>query len=72
LAEGKVIIRNNVFNPDEGGYTIINFRLEKREKVNVTLYSLAGKPVVELYDGYGKVGLNEVRWYGKNKRGKTR
>jgi hypothetical protein len=67
---GKVIIRNNVINPDKGEYTAINFKLQKSTKVNVTVYDLAGNPVKELYDRRAPAGLTEVRWYGKNKRGR--
>jgi hypothetical protein len=67
---GKVIIRQNVINPSKGEYTAINFRLNKSTKVNVTVYDLAGNPVKELYDRRAPAGLTEVRWYGKNKRGR--
>ena len=67
---GKVIIRNNIINPKKGEYTVINFRLKKSAKVKITVYDLAGNPVKVLYDKKGKAGMNEVRWYGKNKRGK--
>jgi hypothetical protein len=69
LAEGKVIIRNNIVNPSKGTHTTLNFRLTKSEKVNITVYDLAGRPVAELYDRVGSPGLNEVIWNGKNRRG---
>jgi hypothetical protein len=71
LAEGKVIIRNNIVNPKAGTHTTIDFRLTKAEKVTITLYDLAGRPVKVLYNRTGNVGLNEVTWDGKNKDGKT-
>jgi flagellar hook assembly protein FlgD len=67
---GKVIIRSNVINPSKGEYTALNFRLNKSTKVNITVYDLAGNPVKELYDRTAPAGLTEVRWYGKNKRGR--
>ena len=71
LAEGKVIIRNNIVNPGKGTYTLLNFRLTKSEKVNITVYDLAGRPVKVLYNKVGNPGLNEVVWNGKNKRGRN-
>ena len=70
VKEGEVIIRNNIINPAKGDYTILNFRLKKSTKVKITVYDLAGNPVKVLYNKKGQAGMNEVRWYGKNKKGK--
>ena len=71
LAPGTVIIRNNIVDPKKGTHTTINFRLKKPQKVTVTVYDLAGRPVKVLYSKTGNVGLNEVIWDGKNKNGRT-
>jgi hypothetical protein len=68
--QGKVIIRRNILNPKKGEFTILNFELEKAEKVNITVYDLNGDPVKVLYNKTGMPGSNEVRWDGRNKRGK--
>jgi hypothetical protein len=67
---GDAIIRNNLINPDHGEFTIITFNLNTSTKVNITVYDLAGKPVKVLYNRTASAGLNNVRWYGKNKRGR--
>jgi hypothetical protein len=71
LAPGKVIIRNNIVDPEAGTYTTLNFRLSKAQKVTITVYDLAGRPVKVLYNRTGNIGLNEVIWDGKNKNGRT-
>ena len=70
VKEGEVIIRNNIINPGRGEYVALNFRLDKSAKVKITVYDLAGNSVKELYKRKAPAGLNEVRWYGKNKRGR--
>jgi hypothetical protein len=71
LAPGKVIIRNNIVDPKAGTHTTLNFRLSKAQKVTITVYDLAGRPVKVLYDRTGNIGLNEVIWDGKNREGRT-
>jgi hypothetical protein len=71
LAPGKVIIRNNIVDPNAGTHTTLNFRLTKAQKVTITVYDLAGRPVKVLYDRTGNIGLNEVTWDGKNRDGRT-
>ncbi len=71
FAEGTVIIRNNIINPRRGEVTTVNITVQKREKVTVTVYDLAGDPVKQLYSTTADIGLNEVPWNGKNKRGKN-
>jgi hypothetical protein len=68
--QGKVIIRNNVINPSKGELVYINFVLKKSEKVNITVYNLAGNPVKVIFNKKGVPGLNEVAWDGKNKKGR--
>jgi flagellar hook assembly protein FlgD len=67
---GDAIIRNNLINPDNGEFTVITFNLNISIKVNITVYDLAGKPVDVLYNRKAPTGINNVRWYGKNKRGR--
>ncbi len=71
LAEGKVIIRNNIINPKRDEKTTINFRLDKSTKVNITVYDLNGDPVKVLYNRVAGAPLNEAVWDGKNKRGRA-
>ncbi|MCK5093333.1 MAG: hypothetical protein KAR18_01330, partial [Spirochaetes bacterium] len=70
IEEGEVIIRNNMINPGQGEYTIITFKLKKSAKVKVTVYDLAGNPVKVLYNRKAPAGVTNVRWYGKNKKGR--
>ncbi|KKL69890.1 hypothetical protein LCGC14_2110410, partial [marine sediment metagenome] len=70
VKEGEVIIRNNIINPAKGDYTIITFNLKKSTKVKITVYDLAGNPVKVLYNRTATAGMNHVKWYGKNKRGR--
>ncbi len=69
--EDRVIIKNNIINPNTSEYTTLNFTLDTPTKVTVTVYDLAGDPVDVLYDQTGSVGLNEVIWDGKNRRGRA-
>ncbi|MCK4802937.1 MAG: hypothetical protein KAT88_00195, partial [Spirochaetes bacterium] len=39
-------------------------------KVKVTVYDLAGNPVKVLYNRKAPAGVTNVRWYGKNKKGR--
>jgi flagellar hook assembly protein FlgD len=71
LAPGKVIIRNNIVEPKAGTHTTLNFKLTKVQKVTITVYDLAGRPVKVLYNRTGNIGLNEVIWDGKNRDGRT-
>ena len=68
--QGNVIIRNNILNPHRGEATILNFKLDKRSNVTITVYDLAGDSVKVLYNGTANAGMNEVSWDGKNKRGR--
>jgi hypothetical protein len=70
LKEGEVIIRNNLINPSRGEYTIVTFKLKKSTKVRVAVYDTAGNLVKELYNRKAPAGITNVRWYGKNKRGR--
>jgi flagellar hook assembly protein FlgD len=68
--QGRVIIRNNIINPRKGETVFLNFNLDKRSKVSITVYDLAGNPVKTLYNGSANPGMNEVTWDGKSRRGK--
>ena len=71
VAEGQVIIRNNIINPSRGEITTLNFRLDTRTNVTVTVYDLAGDPVKTLFSGSANAGMNEVSWDGKSRRGRA-
>jgi hypothetical protein len=68
--QGDVIIRQNIINPRRGEETILNFRLDQRDNVTITVYDLAGDPVITLYNRSTSAGMHEVSWDGKSKRGK--
>jgi hypothetical protein len=68
--QGDVIIRNNIINPRRGEESILNFRIEERCNVTITVYDLAGDSVKSLYDRPANAGMNEVIWDGKSRRGK--
>jgi hypothetical protein len=68
--QGDVIIRQNIINPRQGEETILNFRLDKRARVTITVYDLAGDTVKVLYNGTADPGMNEVSWDGKSRRGR--
>ena len=69
--QGNVIIRNNIINPRQGEATTLNFRLDERSNVTITVYDLAGDSVKVLYNQSANAGMNEVVWDGKSKRGKA-
>jgi hypothetical protein len=69
-AEDPVVIKSNILNPHNGESTTLDVRLVEPKKVTVTIYDLAGDPVVVLYKQTGSAGLNEIIWDGRNKRGK--
>jgi hypothetical protein len=69
--QGNVIIRNNIINPRQGEATILNFRLDERSTVTITVYDLAGDSVKVIYNQSANAGMNEVVWDGKSKRGKA-
>lgn len=49
----------NPFNP----ITILNFRMNKPADYKMTIYNIAGQ-VVEVIEGVGQTGLNQVSWDG--------
>jgi hypothetical protein len=69
--DSVVAIRSNILRPAQGESTVISFRLDNATKVTVTVYDLAGDVVGVIFDQTGSVGLNEVSWDGKNRRGKN-
>jgi hypothetical protein len=69
--QGDVIIRNNIINPSRGEETILNYRLDQRSSVTITVYDLAGDPVKTLFRGSANPGMNEVSWDGKSRRGRA-
>jgi hypothetical protein len=69
--QGDVIIRNNIINPSRGEETILNYRLDQRSSVTITVYDLAGDPVKTLFRGTAGPGMNEVSWDGKSRRGRA-
>jgi hypothetical protein len=65
----RVTIRNNIINPHHGDVVYFNYYLGTQKSVAVTVYDLAGNPVIQLASGTGAVGPNLTTWDGKNRRG---
>lgn len=57
----------NPFNPQ----TLISYTLRNSGNVSVRIYSLAGRLVRTLEEGYATTGLHEVRWNGKDNSNQT-
>lgn len=57
----------NPFNPE----TMISYTLRNSGNVSVRIYSLAGRLVRTLEEGYATTGLHEVRWNGKDDNNST-
>ncbi len=57
----------NPFNPD----TRIDFAIPERRNVNLTVYDMLGRKVVELIDKPMAAGSYTVTWDGKNSAGET-
>ncbi len=57
----------NPFNPE----TSISYTLRNSGTVSVRIYSLAGRLVRTLEEGFATTGLHEVRWNGKSDQGTT-
>ena len=57
----------NPFNPQ----TTISYTLRNSGNVSVRIYSLAGRLVRTLEEGYATTGLHEVRWNGKDNNNTT-
>ena len=59
----------NPFNPA----TIIEYDLGfldgQLQKVNIVVFDLLGRQVVELFDGYQTIGRHAIRWDSRNARG---
>jgi PKD repeat protein len=57
----------NPFNPE----TSISYSLRNSGNVSVRIYSLQGRLVRSLYEGYGASGTNVVHWNGRDDSGST-
>jgi hypothetical protein len=57
----------NPFNPE----TSISYSLRNSGNVTIRIYSLQGRLVRNLYEGYAGAGTSEVRWNGRDNSGNT-
>jgi hypothetical protein len=57
----------NPFNPT----TNIKYELPEAARVNLTIYDILGRVVVELVDDVQEAGFYKAKWDGKNKHGQT-
>ena len=57
----------NPFNPE----TSINYTVRNSGNVSIRIYSLQGRLVRTLFEGYSTAGDNEVRWNGRDNNGNT-
>ena len=57
----------NPFNPE----TSINYTVRNSGNVSIRIYSLQGRLVRTLFEGYTAAGSNEVRWNGRDNSGNT-
>lgn len=57
----------NPFNPE----TSISYSLRNSGNVTIRIYSLQGRLVRNLYEGYSNAGTREVRWNGRDNSGNT-
>jgi hypothetical protein len=57
----------NPFNPE----TSINYSLRNSGNVSIRIYSLQGRLIRTLFEGYSPGGENEVRWNGRDNNGST-
>ncbi|MBD3221280.1 T9SS type A sorting domain-containing protein, partial [bacterium] len=58
--------RPNPFNPS----TAIRFDLPREQRVEVTVYTIDGKRVATLHDGFLGEGRHEMVWGGRDDRGR--
>jgi len=56
----------NPFNPT----TIIKYELNKQERIVIDIYSINGEHVKRLVDQMQNAGTHEIKWDGKNDKGK--
>jgi hypothetical protein len=55
----------NPFNPS----TVINYSMERKGKVNISIYNILGQHVKTLVDGEVEAGPNQVIWDGTDQEG---
>jgi uncharacterized protein (DUF362 family) len=55
----------NPFN----GQTILSFRLEHEETVEIDILDIQGRMICTLFRGSKGTGLNQIRWDGRNSKG---
>jgi flagellar hook assembly protein FlgD len=65
-----VVAVNNLFTPGEGSTTIY-YKTETAGNVTIKLYTLDGRPVRTLFDGYAQAGDHYSEWAGSNDDGYT-
>lgn len=64
----KLSLDQNYPNPFNAE-TQISFTIDKAAHINLTVYDILGKPVIELVNDYANVGTHTVSWNGSNLNG---
>ena len=65
----EFVLRGNYPNPFNPS-TIIKFNLPKRENVELKIFDILGREVINLFNGNLNPGSNEIRWNGQDNFGK--
>ena len=66
---GPVEIRNNVFNPAQGGKITLKYQVKTASPVIVQVYNKKGESIKSIFKGTRQPGIYEVSWDGTNDSG---
>ena len=64
----QFILYNNYPNPFNPS-TKISYSITNKEYVNIDIFDVSGKKVIELFNGYKSAGAYSIDWNGKNEKG---
>lgn len=64
----RFILEPNYPNPFNPGTRIV-FALPHQSEIQLIVYDINGKPIVELVNGVRKAGIHEIEWNGKSSQG---
>lgn len=66
---GRITVGNNLFSPGAGAPSRIWADVPSAGKVSLKIYTLSGRHVVTLYDGFSGAGTVSGEWDGRSKDG---
>src|ERR1035437_507316 len=69
VLSGPVEIRNNVFNPAQGGKMTLKYQVKTESPVIVQVYNKKGESIKSIFKGRRQPGIYEVSWDGTNDSG---